>query len=466
MPFSKVAIDKAVKGIRRRATGFVLLAILFLVVGLAQHAFVSHKIRQTTTAELNESANAIADVIYNSNQWDLVSYRQAFYPTSRWFVFAANNLLIDDEDEEPTPNLLGLFRSVQLPPNLALGTPQTIVSEEGGQYRVLARKVQGGVVIGSFDTESATNSVCGECLDQKLTENSGVFGTTLQQAANVKARAVDEELSFAVLSDSGEFKSGLGEIPLRLDPSAMLAAAEAGKPLHFGDQTYVLVSRPIRDYKNDVVGTIVVPGDITLQEQAIDSQLKFNLVLAIVAFGVAVLISLYLIARELIRTPHFESLPEALLSDEGHRKEFKRSFQWDFGHNCKNPDVRTGVLKTITAFLNSEGGVLFIGVDDDKTVRGIKEDLDLFNGSTDRFLLSVQEAIAGRIGAEFAPLIKTRCETKEGKTVCAVEVEGAAGPAYLKEDGKSHFYVREGNRTNKLDSRETVAFIKARRRNN
>jgi hypothetical protein len=73
MPFSKAAINKAVKGIRKRATGFVLLAILFLVVGFAQHAFVSHQIRQTTTDQLNESANEIADVVYVSNRWDLVS---------------------------------------------------------------------------------------------------------------------------------------------------------------------------------------------------------------------------------------------------------------------------------------------------------------------------------------------------------------------------------------------------------
>jgi hypothetical protein len=57
MPFTQLAFKKAFKGIRKRATGFVLLAILFLVVGLLQDAFVSYQIRKTTTAELNESAN-------------------------------------------------------------------------------------------------------------------------------------------------------------------------------------------------------------------------------------------------------------------------------------------------------------------------------------------------------------------------------------------------------------------------
>jgi uncharacterized membrane protein (DUF485 family) len=43
MPFTQLAIKKAFRGIRKRATGFVLLAILFLVVGFLQDAFVSYR---------------------------------------------------------------------------------------------------------------------------------------------------------------------------------------------------------------------------------------------------------------------------------------------------------------------------------------------------------------------------------------------------------------------------------------
>ena len=59
MPFNKLAIKKAVKGIRRRATGFVLLAILFLVIGILQDFFASYQIHKTTTLELNGWANEI-----------------------------------------------------------------------------------------------------------------------------------------------------------------------------------------------------------------------------------------------------------------------------------------------------------------------------------------------------------------------------------------------------------------------
>jgi predicted HTH transcriptional regulator len=164
-----------------------------------------------------------------------------------------------------------------------------------------------------------------------------------------------------------------------------------------------------------------------------------------------------------VRNPHFEKLPRALDTPENLKKEFKSSFQWDIGHNCKNLDVRLKTLKTIVAFLNSEGGVLFIGINDNRTVRGIKEDLELFASSTDKFLLQVRDLISDRIGAEFAPLVKTYCESAEGKTLCIIEVEKAIEPAFLKGDDRNHFYAREGPRTNELDPKETNAFIRTKR---
>ena len=461
MPFTKLAFRKAVKGIRKRATGFVLLAILFLVVGLLQDAFVSYQIRKTTTLELNESADAIANEIYKDDKWDLVSYRQAFISISSWYVFSADGLLIDNE--APMPSLLNLFHSVEFPTNLIFETPQTITSEVGGKYRLLAQRVRGGVVIVGVDIEEPTNSSCAECLDQRLALNLEKFGSTLESAVALSSREVSEDISYAVISDSGELKSGLSEVPLKINPAAVLDAAESGRPLHFDNQIYILISKPILDSKNKTVGTIVVPSDNTLQQRAVNEQLKFNLALSALAFAVAVLIAVYFIGRELVRNPHFEKLSEALNTPENLHKEFKSSFQWDINRNCKNLDERLKTLKTIVAFLNSEGGVLFIGVNNNQTIRGLKEDLELFEGSTDKFQLQIADLISDKIGSEFAPLIKTRCESVEGKIVCVIEVEKANEPAFLKGDNKNYFYVREGPRTNELDPKETNAFIRGKR---
>lgn len=461
MPFSQLAIKKAVKGIRKRATGFVLLAILFLAVGLLQHAFVSHQIRKTTTLELNESANEIANAIYKNDRWDLVSYRQVFIPSiSSWYVFSADGLLIDNE--APIPGLLNLLRSVEFPTNLIFGIPQTVTSEVGGKYRLLARSIRDGVVIVGIDIEEPTNGPCAECDDQQLAQNLAKFGSTLEDAVAVSSKEISEDISYAVVSD-GKLKSGLGEVPLKVNPAAMLAAAKNGRATNFDHQLYILISKPILDSKNKVVGMVVVPGNITLQHRAVNEQLRFNLVLSALAFLVAVLIAIYFIGRELVRSSNFEMLPEALRTPENMNKEFKSSFQWDISHNQQNPDERLKTLKTIVAFLNSEGGVLFIGVNDDRTVRGLEEDLKLFKGSEDKFQLQIRDLISDRIGAEFSHLIKTRCESLQGKSVCVIEVEKAIEPAFLKDDSKNHFYTREGNRTNELDPKETNAFIRGKR---
>jgi len=462
MPFTQLAIKKAFRGIRKRATGFVLLAVLFLLVGLLQDAFVGHQIRKTTTAELNESADEIAKEIYKNDNWDLVSYRQVFIPSiSSWYVFSADGLLIDNE--APISGLLNLFQSVKCPTNLIFGTPQTFVSDVGGEYRLLAQKISGGIVVVGTDIEEPTNSQCMECVDQKLASNLAEFGSTLESAVAVSSKTINEDISYAVINNSGELKSGLGEVPLEVNSAAILAAAKNSAPTNFDNQIYILISKPILDSKNKIVGTIVIPGDITLQQRAVNEQWKFNLALSVLAFAVAVLIALYFIGREIARNPHFEKLPEALNTDENLHKEFKGSFQWDINQNQQNLDERLKTLKTIVAFLNSEGGVLFIGVNDNRTIRGLEDDLIIFKGSEDKFQLQIRDLISNKIGAEFAQLIKVRCESDKGKTVCVVEVEKAIEPAFLKDDGKSHFYTREGNRTNELDPKETNAFIRSKR---
>ena len=67
--------------------------------------------------------------------------------------------------------------------------------------------------------------------------------------------------------------------------------------------------------------------------------------------------------------------------------EFKSTLQWDMIRKEKNKSLRKSVLKTIAAFLNTEGGTLVIGVEDDGTICGIQSDLALTENSTDKFLI-------------------------------------------------------------------------------
>ena len=140
--------------------------------------------------------------------------------------------------------------------------------------------------------------------------------------------------------------------------------------------------------------------------------------------------------------------------------EFKSTLQWDVVQGKHNKELRHSVLKTIGAFLNSDGGTLIIGVEDDGKPYGIENDLRVLGGSRDDFEQLLCSMIKDHIGIEFARSIKFKFDDLGGKTVCLVEVEKATEPAFVKGSKDKEFFVRLGNTTRPLDREETVKYIK------
>src|SRR5690606_31912102 len=61
--------------------------------------------------------------------------------------------------------------------------------------------------------------------------------------------------------------------------------------------------------------------------------------------------------------------------------EFKSTLRVDIKTNKPEKYIEISAMKTIAAFLNTNGGVLFIGVNDDKNILGLTHDFDSFNKS-------------------------------------------------------------------------------------
>ena len=134
--------------------------------------------------------------------------------------------------------------------------------------------------------------------------------------------------------------------------------------------------------------------------------------------------------------------------DEGHHLEFKSSLLYNL-HTQQRDEAKVlhAVLKTIIAFLNAEGGTLVIGVQDDKGICGIANDLALIpkKQTEDGFELHLRSYIEGRIGKDFCVQnIKIRFETIAEQRVCIVDVTRSTKRAFL--EGKE-FFVRNGNGT-------------------
>ena len=167
--------------------------------------------------------------------------------------------------------------------------------------------------------------------------------------------------------------------------------------------------------------------------------------------------------RSLITEPEeYRSRPihELVSLGESATLEFKSTLRWDVIQNKVNKDLQFSVLKTLAAFLNSDGGTLIIGVDDNGGLIGLENDLrSLSQPRTDVFEQTLMNLIAEHVGAEFGPLIRARFESLDNKKICVIEVSQANSPAYLSAPKGKEFYVRTGNTSRALDAESAVSYI-------
>jgi len=145
---------------------------------------------------------------------------------------------------------------------------------------------------------------------------------------------------------------------------------------------------------------------------------------------------------------------------ESYNLEFKSTFRWDLRQEKKNPAIEHASLKTISAFLNSSGGHLLIGVEDNGNVLGVE--LDKFDND-DKFLLHFWNLVKSSMGQETAPYIKTTLEKIDGGTVCHVKCMRSPKPVFLNQKGfDEEFYIRTGPSSTSLEIREALQYISER----
>jgi hypothetical protein len=119
--------------------------------------------------------------------------------------------------------------------------------------------------------------------------------------------------------------------------------------------------------------------------------------------------------------------------EENEDVEFKSSIAWDYKTNQKNRDLEQVIAKAISAFMNTKGGLLIIGIDDNKKVLGINNDLKpLKKQDQDGFTLKVTEIVSNLIGKEFAQLVKCSFEEKDNQKIALVKIDRSPDePTYM-----------------------------------
>ena len=156
---------------------------------------------------------------------------------------------------------------------------------------------------------------------------------------------------------------------------------------------------------------------------------------------------------------------ELLKLQESKTLEFKSSLRWNLKEDRKDDKhVTHAALKTIAAFLNTEGGDLLIGVDDDRKVLGIDHDR-LEND--DKFMRHLAQAVRNGLGGPAGTCIDPKTQIVEGKTVCLVSCQRSPEPVYLRwkgmeKDTDGDLYVRTGPGTVRLAAVDAQQYVATR----
>jgi hypothetical protein len=164
---------------------------------------------------------------------------------------------------------------------------------------------------------------------------------------------------------------------------------------------------------------------------------------------------------------------------EGEQLEFKSSLHYDYNKAKHNPNasihelssagVLHSCLKTIAAFSNSEGGTLYIGVDDAGAILGIEQDYPCISPiaakqNFDNWELSLRDHVKGHFleGGMVNDFVDVTCLKIEGRAVARAHISVRRRLSFLRTQGAPALFRRQGNRTEQVQIHEMEEFLIAR----
>ncbi len=156
---------------------------------------------------------------------------------------------------------------------------------------------------------------------------------------------------------------------------------------------------------------------------------------------------------------------ELIKQGESKTLEFKSSLRWNLREGRKDDKAIThAVLKTVAAFLNTEGGDLLIGVADDGSIVGIEA--DGFENN-DKYMLHFAQVVRNGLGERAGTCIDPKIQLVQAKPVCLVSCQRSPEPVFLKwkgleENPDGDFFVRSGPSTMKLGPESAGQYIGTR----
>lgn len=144
--------------------------------------------------------------------------------------------------------------------------------------------------------------------------------------------------------------------------------------------------------------------------------------------------------------------------------EFKSTLRWNIREGKIDKQMEQEVVKAVAAFMNTNGGTILIGVEDNGRVIGLENDYKAWgnSASTDTYLRYLTDVLIRYFNIDLScRLCKAEILQIDGKHICQIIVSQSEKPVFVKYSGEECFFVRNGASSRKLlDSAERENYCK------
>jgi len=162
------------------------------------------------------------------------------------------------------------------------------------------------------------------------------------------------------------------------------------------------------------------------------------------------------------------SIHDLIAAGESQELELKSTGRWNLHTDSQDSKMEHVLVKTVCGFLNAEGGVLLVGVDDDGQILGLAKDFSTLpkKPDSDGYELWLRQHLDNALSSQTAGVVRISFDQVGEHEVCVVRVGTATKPVFAKPSTgggeASEFWVRVGNATKQFHGDDMVDYQKTR----
>lgn len=175
--------------------------------------------------------------------------------------------------------------------------------------------------------------------------------------------------------------------------------------------------------------------------------------------------SLIIKLKKSFNNPVKQNTLDIIKSGESNNCEFKETMRVCLKQKAPPEAIELGVLKTIAAFSNSNGGDLFIGVNDSEEIVGLEKDYLSFkpiDQNKDGFQKHLDNIISKTFTNSIFSSLLITIETINNLDFCRINVKKARNIIFAKINKEEKFYIRRSGSTVELSKSEMIKYLKNR----